>query len=124
LRSPRGAERQSQEKQLTGTEVSEPSGKRAGRPELRHQAEVDEGHLELRAFARVDEIAVRQHGGSAPDRRTVDGGDERLVEVEERLHQARMGRLTGPSRALQAVHHTLASIDRAYCRGPEHDTTN
>ena len=121
FRGPSGTERQSQEKQLTGTEVSEPSRKRAGRPKLRHQAEIDEGQLELRALARVDEIAVRQHGGSAPDRRTVHGGDERLVEVDKRLHQARLGRLTGPWRALQEIHQIVARAERVSRAMPEHD---
>src|SRR5207247_1530068 len=106
---------------LAGTEVYEPGGKRAGRPELRHQAEVDEGHLEIRAFARVDEIAVRQHGRSTPDRRAVDGGDQRLVEVDERIHQARLGRLTGPWRALQEIHHIVARTERVSRAVPEHD---
>src|SRR5205823_3529994 len=81
----------------------------------------DEGHLELRALTRVDKIAVRQHGGSAPDRRTVDGGDERLVETDQRLHQARLGRLTEPWRALQEIHYIVARTERVSRAVPEHD---
>src|SRR5207237_9313500 len=73
------------------------------------------------AFARVDEIAVRQHGGSTPDRRAVDGGDERLVEIDERLHQARLGRLTGPWWALQEIHHIVARTERVSRAVPERD---
>jgi len=38
----------------------------------------------------------------------VHGGDERLVEVDERLHQARLGRLPGLRRILQKLHHIVA----------------
>jgi hypothetical protein len=33
--------------------------------------------------ARIDEVAMRQHGGAAADCRTVHGDDDRLPEVEQ-----------------------------------------
>src|SRR5215831_5574761 len=79
LRGLRGGEGPSQENQLRRAEVAEVLGKQEAAAELRHEREVDERHLELRALSRIHEVAVTQHGRPTPDGHTVHGGDERLL---------------------------------------------
>ena len=60
-------------------------------------------------------------GGFASDRRTVHGGDQRLVEVDKRLHQARLRTLACRRRAPQEIGHIVARTERVSRAMPEHD---
>src|SRR5207302_5868529 len=60
----RGAPRikgSSQQNQLRRTDMTDPRRHGAARSEFRYDSKIDEGHLEFRALACVDEVAVRQH---------------------------------------------------------------
>src|ERR1700738_2105413 len=46
--------------------MTDPRRHGAARSEFRYDSEIDEGHLEFRALARADKVAVRQHGGPPP----------------------------------------------------------
>ena len=95
---------------------------RAARSELRHEPEIDERQLEFCALARVDEIAVRQHRGSAADRRALHGRDDGLVEIDERAHQAGLWGLDRPGRILEKISHVIAGAERVSGAVPQHDT--
>ena len=86
----------SQQDQLRCTEVTDPRRKEQVEPNSGTTARLIKGIWNFALFARVDEIAVRQHGGSAADGGTVDGGDQRLVEIDERVHQLRLGHVSRP----------------------------
>src|ERR1700751_4182447 len=94
---------------------------RNARPELRHKAEIDERYLELRALARVDEIAVRQHGGSATNRRTLHGRNDRFFEFNERLHQEALRIVAWSGRIVEKIPHVVAGAERISGAVPEHD---
>ena len=88
LRGAPGVEGNSQQDQLRGAEMTDPRRHRAARSEFGYDSKIDKGHLEFCALAGVDEVAVRQHGGAAADRRALDRHDDRLVEVDEGMHEA------------------------------------
>ena len=98
---------------LAGTEKLDPNSGTTSK--------IDERHLELRALARVDEVTVRQHGGSAADGGTLHGRDQRLVEIDQRIHQPRLRRVSRPWRILQKILHIVARAERISCAMPEHD---
>ena len=97
-----------------GTEQLDPNSGTSGK--------IDERHLELRALARVYEVAVRQHGGSASDGGTVHGRDQRLVEIDQRIHQPSLRRFSRPWRILQKILDIVARAEGISCAMPEHDT--
>jgi hypothetical protein len=63
---------------------------------------------------------VRQHGGSASDSGTAHGCDQRLVEIEQRVHQARLRRLSRPRRILEEILDIVAGAERISGAMPEH----
>src|SRR6266536_2935414 len=102
--------------------MSDPRRNGTARSKFRHYSEIDERHLELRATPRVYEVAVRQHGGAAADGGTLHGRDQRLVEVDQRIHQPGLRRFSWTWRILQEVLHIVAGAERISCAVPEHDT--
>lgn len=62
---------------------------RWSRSEFRHHSEIDERHLELRAFAGVGEVTVQQHGCAAADGGPMNRRDKGLVEIDQRIHELR-----------------------------------
>ena len=56
---------------------------------LRHEAKVDERHLEARLGRGVDEIAVKEKRRSDADREAVDRRDQRLFELGELADEPR-----------------------------------
>ena len=117
-----GVERQSQQDQLCGPDVPDPRRKRAARSKFRRQREIDEGHAELRALAGVHEVTVRQHGRAPSDGGAVDGGDDRLVEIDQRIHQPSLRRVSRPRRVVQKILDIVAGAERVSCAVPERDT--
>src|SRR5262245_57513117 len=93
---------------------------RETRSKFRHQTEIDERHLELRALTCINKVAVCQHGSSASDSRALDGGDNRFVEVDQRKHQPSLRRLTWPRRILQEVLHIVPRAERISRAVPNH----
>src|SRR6202022_1986204 len=69
--------------------------------EMNGAMKVVERHLEFRALARVHEVAMGQHGGSAADGGTVDGCDQRRVETSQRNHRWRPRSICRPWRVLE-----------------------
>src|SRR6266550_4637023 len=122
LRGAPGVEGSSQQNQLRRTEMTDSRRHRAARSEFRHDSKIDEGHLEFRALGRVDEVAMRQHGGAAADGGAVDRGDERLVEVEQRIHQSGLWRFSRSRRILQKILDIVARAERISRAVPEDDT--
>src|SRR5712691_5202874 len=102
--------------------MSDTHRNRATRSKFRHQTEIDERHLELRTLTCIHEVAVCQHGGSTADSCTLYGGDQCLVEVNERIHQASLRRFTWPWRILQEILHIVAGAERISRAVPEHHT--
>src|SRR5262245_43642496 len=95
---------------------------RVARSELRYQRQIDERQLELRALARVDEIAVRQHRGSATDRRALHGRDDRFFEANERIYQAALRKVVWSGRLVKEIPHVVAGAERVSGAVPEHHT--
>src|SRR5215469_18317321 len=93
---------------------------RVTRSKLRHEAEIDERHLEFRALARVDEIAVRQHRGSAADRSALHGRDDRLFEPGERIHEGALREIAWPRRIVEKIPDVVAGAERVSGAMPEH----
>src|SRR5262249_40086807 len=89
---------------------------------LGHEREVDERHLELRALARVHEVAVTQHGRPTTNRHAVHGGDDRLLEADQRVHQARLGAATRAGGIRDEVLQVVAGGERVPRAVPEHDS--
>ncbi len=65
---------------------------------------------------------MRQHGGSASDRGAAHGRDQRLIEIDERIHQPSLRRVSRPWRILQKILNIIARAERISCAMPEHDT--
>src|SRR5689334_15086556 len=89
---------------------------------LRDQAQINEGQLELRGFACVNKVAVRQHGGSASDSCSLYGCDQWLVEVDQRILEKSLRTFTGPWRILEKVFHIVTGTEGISQPMPEHDT--
>src|SRR6202049_2856661 len=102
--------------------MTDPQRHGAARSEFRYDRKIDEGHLEFRALVRVDEVAVRHHGGAAADGGAVDRGDQRLVEVDQRLHQSGLWRFSRPWRILEKILDIVARAERISRAMPEDDT--
>ena len=68
------------------------------------------------------EVTVRQHGGAAADGGALDGGDQRFVEIDERILQPGLRRFLRPRRILQKVLDIVAGTERIAGAVPEHDT--
>ena len=66
--------------------MTDPPRHGKARSEFRHDGKIDKRHLEFRTLARVDEVAVRQHGGAAAYCGALDRSHHRLVEVEQCIH--------------------------------------
>src|SRR6267142_4996627 len=122
LRGPSGIEGSSQQNQLSRTDMTDPRRHGAARSEFRYERKIDKGHLEFRALARVDEVAVRQHGGAATDCGAVDRHDNWLVEVDECAHEAGLWRFAWPWRILEKILDIVASAERISSAVPEDDT--
>ena len=122
VRGAPGIERQAQQDQLGRTDVPDPCGNGAARSKFRHHGKIDERHLELRALARVHEVTVRQHGGPTADGGALHGCDQRLAEIEQRVHQPSLRRVSCPWRILQEIVDVVARTERIACAMPEHDT--
>src|SRR5207249_1626438 len=101
-----------QQNQLRSADMTDPRRNGATRPEFRYNSKIDEGHLEFRAVARVDEVAVRQHGRAAADCSAVDRRDQWLVEVDQCLHEAGLWRFARPRRILQKILDIVARAER------------
>ena len=118
---PRRRKRRRQQEHFRRPEMADTRWYREARTELRHQAQIDERQLELRALARVDEIAVRQHRGAASDRSALHGRDDRLSEPDKGVHQAGLrgfARLLGFEEILDVV----TGAERISGGLPQHDT--
>src|SRR5712671_1290540 len=102
--------------------MTDPRRHGAARSEFRYDSKVDEGHLEFRALARVDEIAVRQHGGAATDCGAVDRRDQWLVEVDQGIHQAGLWRFARPWRIFQKILDIVTGAERISRAMPEDGT--
>src|SRR5712691_11468081 len=102
--------------------MTDPRRHGAARSELRYDSKIDEWHLEFRALARVDEVAVRQHGGAATDGGAVDRHDHRFVEVDECVHETGLWRFAWPWRILEKVLDIVARAERISRAVPEDDT--
>src|ERR1700730_10110748 len=122
LRRAPGVKGRSQQDQLRRTEVTDPRRHRATRSEFRYDGEIDEGHLEFRALAGVDEVAVRQHGSAATDRGALDRHDLWLVEVNERIHEPGLWRFAWPWRILEKILDIVARAERIPRTMPKDDT--
>src|SRR5712672_982832 len=122
LRGAPGIKGSSQQNQLRRTDVTDPRRHGAARSEFRYDSKIDEGHLEFRALARVDEVAVRQHSGAAADCGAVDRSDQWLVEVDQRLHQSGLRRFSRPWRILQKILDVIAGTEGISRAMPEDDT--
>ena len=121
LRSAPGVEGSPQQNQLRRTDMTDPRRHGAARSEFRYDSKIDEGHLEFRALTRVDEVAVRQHGGAATDGGTVDCRNQWLVEVDERIHEAGLWRFAWPWRILEKILDIIAGAERISRAMPKHD---
>src|SRR2546425_10059291 len=104
--------RRSQEDQLGGSDIPRLRRNRVAGSKFRHERQVDERHLELRALARVDEVEVGQHRRSRSDGRPVHGCDQWLVEVDQRLDEALLRTVTRLRRILQKVTEIVARGER------------
>src|SRR6266851_3473507 len=122
LRSAPGIKGSSQQNQIRGTDMTDPRRYRAARSEFRYDGKIDEGHLEFRALARVDEVAVRQHGGATADGGAVDRRDQWLVEVDQYIHEAGLWRFAWPWRILEKILDIVARTERISRAMPEDDT--
>src|SRR6266436_5331039 len=122
LRGAPGIEGNSQQNQFRRTDVTGPRRHGVTRSEFRHDSKIDEWHLEMRALARVDEVTVRQHGGATADRGAVDRGDQRLVEVDQRLHQSGLRKIPRPRRILEKILEIVTRAERMSRAMPEDDT--
>ena len=56
-----------------------------------------------RTSGSVPEFAVHEHGRSASDRGAPHGCDQRLVEINQRIHQPNLRRLSRPRRILEEI---------------------
>src|SRR6267154_4685684 len=101
--------------------MTDPRRHGAARSEFRYDSKVDEGHLEFRALSRVDEVAVRQHGGAATDGGALDRHDHWLVEVEKCLHEAGLRRFAWPWKILEKILDIVARTERIPRAMPEDD---
>src|SRR6266700_2753101 len=122
LRGAPGVERNSQQNQLGRSDMTDPRRHRAARSEFRYDSKIDEGHLEFRALAGVDEVAVRQHGGAATDCGAADRRDQWLVEVDQCIHEAGLWRFAWPWRILEKILDIVARAERISRAMPEDDT--
>src|SRR5258706_7905325 len=100
--------------------MSNPHRNRVARAKFRHHAEIDEGHLKLCAFTRINKVAVSQHRRSASDGRALDGGHQWLLEVKQRIHQSSLRRLAWSWRVLEKILDIVARAEGISRAMPQH----
>ena len=110
-----GIEGFAQQDEFGGFRIAETLRRQQRRPGFRHQAEIDERHLEPRARRGIDEIAMEAERGADADRWPFDRGDQRLFERRQRSYEQRAGRSLGAARQGHAPHR---SDPRIAVRGP------
>src|SRR5258705_8543485 len=88
---------------------------------FRDERQVHERQLELRALPCVHEVAVSQHGRSAPNGCALNGGDQRLLEIDQRLDQLRLRTFALCWRVLHKVLDIIARTERISRSMPKHD---
>src|SRR5258708_11631117 len=86
--------------------------------EFRNESEIDKRHLEFCGLAGIDKIAVRQHGGPAPDRRTVHCCYDWLFKGDEGIDQAGLRTVFGTRGIFQKVIEVVSRAERVSCSVP------
>src|ERR1700690_260943 len=114
-------ERQTQLKELGGAQISDAHRDGECGPEFRNESEIDEGHLEFRGLAGIDKIAVCQHGGAAPDCRTVHSRDDWLFKGNEGIDQTGLRTVFRAWRILQKVIEVVSRTEGVSRSVPKHD---
>src|SRR6266702_1872647 len=110
-----------QQDQLGCAGISETQRKQIAASKFRHERQVHERQLELRALPCVHEVTVRQHGRSAPNGCALNGGDQRLLEIDQRVDQLRLSTVALRWRVLHKVLNIIARTTRLSRSMPKHD---
>src|SRR5438046_195216 len=101
--------------------MSAARGQRPTESKLRNDAEINKRQLELRGFARVDEVAMRKQRRSTADRCALDGGDQRFIEVDQRAAKPRLRTDNRSGWVLQEILEIIAGAKRVSDGIPEDD---
>jgi hypothetical protein len=78
--------------------------------EFRHQAQADEGHGQPGLVTDVGEVAVQQHRRADADGRAGDGGDHRLVALDQRAHELEHRRVLAVAAAAGRARHEVLDV--------------
>jgi hypothetical protein len=74
------------------------------------------------ALSPTDEVAVQQHGGSTADRGTAHGCNQRLVEIDQCIHEPSLRRFSWARRIFQKVLHIVAGAESISRTVPKYHT--
>ena len=105
-----GVERLAEQQVFAGARAAEAQRREQRRARFRHQAEIDERHVEARARRRVDEVAVEAQRRPDADRRPFDRSDQRLGEARQRVDEAHDRRLADRRPRRERIGEEIADV--------------
>ena len=114
---PRGVQPLAQAQHLKRDRMPGALGQQQARRGFGHHAEIKERHRQPRRGAGIDQIAMQQHGRADADGGSVDGGNQRLLRMDQRVQKLSHRRIGGIEPGLRQK--ILEVVARAeYAAGP------